>query len=480
MSQDSIQIVVVGGGPAGLAAGMAAAGKGAEVLLLERGPFSGAKNVMGGILFTPPLEDLIPQIWKTDAPLERPVARRSFSILSEDSSIDMSFRCDAFAREPYNGSFTVLRGPFDRWLSEKAAEAGVEILNGVVVDGLLRDEKGRVTGVRTRVDEGADPAEGELAADVVILAEGANALIAEKEGFRPKILAQDMAVAVKEVVALPAETIRDRFCLEDGEGEGREYYGDAAAGMFGSGFIYTNRKSLSVGVAVSIADLGKSGLSPNELLDRFKAHPSVRPLLRSGETLEYAAHMIPEGGFNRMARLFADGIMLAGDGAGLVNVSPYHEGINLAVASGIAAGETAAEAVAAGNTSSAALAPYLERLEKSFVLKDMKKFAGFKGFMKENPQILSSWPQAFLAMAKEIFTVSGEPKGELESRAVEIFNREIGMFSFLRTLFQGLQASDAVHLEAIAPWAPVVMEGARGFLKSDTMDKMAEIFRRNW
>ena len=70
MSEEMIQVVVVGGGPAGLAASMAASALGAEVLLLERGNFSGAKNVMGGILFTPPLERLIPEIWKTDAPLD--------------------------------------------------------------------------------------------------------------------------------------------------------------------------------------------------------------------------------------------------------------------------------------------------------------------------------------------------------------------------------------------------------------------------
>ena len=478
MPEGEIQVVVVGGGPAGLAASMAAAAGGAEVLLLERGAYSGAKNVMGGILFTPPVEKVVPGLSKTDAPLERPVARRSFSVLSESSSADFSFRCGAFADPPYNGSYTVLRAPFDRWLSRKAEEAGVEILNGVVVDGLLRDSRGRVTGVRTRVDEGADPAEGELPAQVVILAEGANALIAQKEGLRPKILAQEMAVAVKEVIALPEETIRDRFCLEGAEGEGREYYGEAAAGMFGSGFIYTNRESLSVGVAVSVAELGASGLTPNDLLERFKAHPSIRPLLRSGETVEYAAHMIPEGGYHRTARLFADGILVAGDAGGLVNVSPYHEGINLAVASGTAAGETAAEAVAGGDTSSEALRSYRERLEESFVLRDMKKFAGFRGFMKENPQLLSVWPGVFLGMLEEIFTISGEPKEVTESRAMELFRREIGMLSFLRTAFQGVQAFNAVHVKTVAPWAGTLMEGAKGYLNEENLEKIAELLGR--
>ncbi|MDT8396309.1 MAG: FAD-dependent oxidoreductase [bacterium] len=480
MREEKVQVVVVGGGPAGLAASMAAAAAGAEVLLLERGNFSGAKNVIGGILFTPPLERLIPGFRQADAPLERPVARRSFSILSEGSSADLSFRCGAFADPPYNGSFTVLRAPFDRWLSKKAEEAGVEIFNGVVVEGLLRDARGRVTGVKTRVDEGADSGEGELFSEVVILAEGANALIAEKEGFRPKMLSNEMAVAVKEVIALPEEVIQDRFCLEDAEGEGREYYGEAVAGMFGSGFIYTNRESVSVGVAVSVADLAKSGLSPNDLLEGFKSHPSIRPLLKSGETVEYSAHMIPEGGYNRMGRLFADGILVVGDAAGLVNVSPYHEGINLAVASGMAAGETAAEAVAKGDTSADVMKSYRERLEESFVLKDLKKFAGFPGYLKENPQLLSVWPGVFLEMLREVFTVSGEPKQEMENRAAEMFSREIGVLSFLRTVFQGVGAMDAFHLETVAPFATILKEGAGSCLNATSFENLAEYFRRNW
>ena len=117
---------------------------------------------MGGILFTPSLERLIPRIWEAGAPLERPVTRRTFSLLSPDSAASFSFACAAFAEPPYNHSFTVLRAPFDRWLAAQVEAAGVTVVNGVTVDGLVKDASGRVTGVRTRVEEGTDPAEGIL------------------------------------------------------------------------------------------------------------------------------------------------------------------------------------------------------------------------------------------------------------------------------------------------------------------------------
>ena len=449
MSEEKFQVVIVGGGLAGLSAGLAlAAGGAGEVAVLERGRVSGSKNVIGGILFTPTLERLIPDLLESDAPLERPVTRRTFSVLSGESSADFSFRNGASSRPPHNYSFTVLRGPFDQWLMKRTEAAGVMVVGGVVVEGLIRDSSGKVTGVRTRSEEGTDEEESVLSADLVILAEGANALIAEKEGLKPKMLPQDMAVAVKEVIELPAETISERFNLGEADGEGREYYGEAVKGLFGSGFIYTNRESLSVGVAVSIKDLSGSGLTPNDLLENFKSHPSVSPLLAGGKILEYSAHMIPEGGLRRMSRLFDNGLLVTGDAAGLVNVSPYHEGANLAVYSGLAAAETALEAIAADDFSAGLLSSYERRLEDSFVLKDMSKFADLPGFVKENPALFSAWPTAFLGMLEDIFTISEEPKQALEDRAVERFRREVGLVPFLTALYQWRGATRSLWFES--------------------------------
>jgi electron transfer flavoprotein-quinone oxidoreductase len=442
--------VVVGGGPAGLAAAMTLAQGGAkEVYVLERGDRCGAKNVFGGIFFTAPLSRLIPGIWDTDAPLERPVTRRTFSLLSAESGLEVTYRDAGFARPPHNHSFIVLRGKFDAWLAARAEKMGVNVITGVVAEGLVRDGKGRVIGVRTRVEEGRESAEGEMLAEVVILAEGANAIIAEREGLRPKFLATDMAVGVKEVIALPPGMVQERFALGPHEGEAREYFGDAVRGLVGSGFLYTNRDSVSVGVGAGIREIADLGMTPNQLLDRFKSHPCVAPYLEGGETVEYSAHMIPEAGYNKMGRLCDDGVMVVGDAGGLVNVSPYHEGTNLAVMSGILAGETALEALERKDASAAVLALYRQRLEESFVLRDIRKFTDLPAFMRENPQLLTRWNDAIHEAARDLFTVSETPKQEQEDRALEKFFRKVGWMDFVTTMVGFRNALNIYPLDPI-------------------------------
>ena len=67
---EKFDVIVVGTGPAGTTAAYVLAKAGAEVLLVERANFPGAKNVFGGILYTPVLNRLIPEFWE-EAPVER-------------------------------------------------------------------------------------------------------------------------------------------------------------------------------------------------------------------------------------------------------------------------------------------------------------------------------------------------------------------------------------------------------------------------
>ncbi|MDA8235783.1 MAG: FAD-dependent oxidoreductase, partial [Clostridia bacterium] len=51
MADLEFDLIVVGGGPAGLSAAYVAAKKGYKVILFERGEHPGSKNVMGGVLY---------------------------------------------------------------------------------------------------------------------------------------------------------------------------------------------------------------------------------------------------------------------------------------------------------------------------------------------------------------------------------------------------------------------------------------------
>ena len=106
----------------------------------------------------------------------------------------------------------------------------------------------------------------------------------------------------------------------------------------------------------------------------MKDHPSIAPLVRGGDLVEYSAHVIPEGGLGAMPDIVTDGMLVAGDAAGLTLAAGiWLEGVNFAIGSGAAAGETAVQALARGDVTAAGLQGYRTRLEQGFVLADHRK-----------------------------------------------------------------------------------------------------------
>lgn len=427
--KEKFDVIVIGAGLAGTTAAITLAQRGMKnVALLERGKYPGSKNVMGGIIFTTALNRIIPNFWEKGAPVERNVSKRCFAILSPESETLFSFKNNEFNKPPYNNIFTVLRAKFDKWFAEEAEKAGVTLLCNSVVDELIKDENGKVVGVQTRVDDKTPKEDGQIFADVVICAEGANSTIALKEGMREKFDEHFMAVVVKEVIELPARTIEDRFHLEGNEGTAFEFYGDAVQGLCGSGFLYTNKASISIGIGVMISDIMKAKLNPNDILEHFKNHPCIKPLIRGGKTLEYSAHMIPEGGYKKIPRLVKDGLLLVGDAACFISTSPLHEGSSLAMASAVMAAETILEAGPLSN--------YINKLENSFVLKDMKKYSEVPEFLNKNPELFNKWPKGLSDTLTEVFTISETPKEVVEEKIMNKFDDGIGIIPFVIKIIQ--------------------------------------------
>ncbi|UCC68491.1 MAG: FAD-dependent oxidoreductase, partial [Armatimonadota bacterium] len=352
---EKFEVIVVGAGPAGLSAAYLLAKAGLKVVVIERGDFPGSKNVMGGVLYRQPTEEIIPDFWR-EAPLERHLVETQTWVLTERAAFKGAHRHASFGEEPYN-AFSVLRARFDKWMGQKVREAGALIVPETVVESALM-EGGRVIGVHTGRPD------GDLYADVVIAADGGNSLLAQDVGLRKEIPPDQVAVAVKEVIALPRETIEDRFNVSGDEGATIELYADATWGMAGTAFIYTNRESLSVGCGALLSQLMERSVQPNDLLERFKSHPMVAPLLEGGETREYLAHLIPEGGLRGMPKLSTHGLLVVGDAAMLVN-SMHREGSNLAMISGKFAAETVLEAKKRGDFSAGTLGHYDRLLRES-------------------------------------------------------------------------------------------------------------------
>ncbi|MDH7499632.1 MAG: FAD-dependent oxidoreductase [candidate division NC10 bacterium] len=425
MREDAFDAIVVGAGPAGTAAAYLLAKSGWQVVLVERGDFPGAKNVMGGILYRAPMEEIIPSFWE-EAPVERYISEQRVWLLSSDSAFSLGYKSDRLAREPYN-AFTVLRARFDAWFAGRAEAAGAILVPQTVAEELIWEDK-RVVGVRTGRQE------GDLFASVVILAEGVNSVLARKAGLHPEILPHQVALAVKETLSLPKEKIEDRFNLEDGEGTAIEMVGENTKGRVGAGFIYTNRESLSVGVAVLLSDLVESKLTPHDLLERMKAHPLIRRLLEGGKTEEYAAHLIPEGGWSAIPPLFADGLMIAGDAAMLVN-SVHREGSNMALTSGRLAAECALKAKEEGDFSARTLRRYRKALEESFVLQDLKRYRKASEFFSRQNQFFSLYPAMINEGAHEILVVDSVPKGEKVQRIKEAVLRRRSKLQLLKDFY---------------------------------------------
>ena len=86
-----VDVVVVGAGPAGACAALVAARAGLDVVLLERGPFPGSKNMYGGVVYPRILDDLIPEWW-LEAPVQRWVTRRSTMLLTDTQALTVDFR----------------------------------------------------------------------------------------------------------------------------------------------------------------------------------------------------------------------------------------------------------------------------------------------------------------------------------------------------------------------------------------------------
>ena len=402
MEEEKFDVIVVGAGPAGLAAAYILAKNGLNVVVCERGEFPGAKNVMGGILYRHATEQVIPEFWK-EAPIERPIVEQRIMLTEKESAVTLAFRDPTFGQEPYN-NFSVLRAKFDRWFSEKVEEAGAFVIPETMVDeAIIKD--GKVVGVRTGRED------GDLFADVVIAADGVNSLLAKKAGLHPEIPPQHVALAVKEIIAMPQEKIEDRFALENGQGVAIELVGEVTGGMMGTGFIYTNRDSISVGVGAILSDYIKKHISPYDLIEYMKQHPAVRPLLAGGESKEYMAHLIPEGGYKAVPKLYTDGMLVAGDAAMLVN-SFHREGSNLAITSGRLAAETVLEAQKKNDFSAQSLSLYQQKLEESFVMKDLKKYKDAHHFFDVNSHFLTLYPQLANYVAKELMTVDSVPKQE--------------------------------------------------------------------
>ncbi len=429
---EKFDCIIVGGGIAGLSAAMVLARANLRFLLIERGAFCGAKNVSGGVLWGSDLARLVPGYWEDDDGFERFVNHRRLTFMDAESAFSIDFKSAHFDEPPYPG-VTVLRARFDNWLAEKVqqtldasdvADASFLVTN-VLVEEILRED-GRVVGIRAGDER--------FFADCVILAEGVNNLLTRQVGLQPAYVPADyVAVGVKEVIRFERRVLEDRFQLEGRSGLSNEFVGFASQGVEGGGFLYTNRDSVSVGLVLGMKDLREKGLKPYDVLDAFKRHPALTGMLRGGEVLEYAAHVVSTGDLRGLPNeLYADGLLLAGEAAGLLlNAGKAIQGMDYAMRSGILAAEAVLAAREENDFSATSLKRYRSALEDSYVLRDMRAFQGAVHVL-HSPPMFGAVPNLLCDFGRQFFTIESQPTPKASQMMKESVRRHSSVWEMIK------------------------------------------------
>ena len=424
MSEERFDVIVVGGGLAGSAAAYTLAKAGVEVAVIERGNACGSKNMTGGRLYGHSLKKLIPD-YEQRAPLERKVTRERVSLMSAGATTTLEFDSASLGGEDA-ASYTVIRGKLDAWLANEAEKLGATYVCGIRVDDLIV-RNGKVRGIIAGEDR--------LEADVVILADGVNSLLAQKIGLAKPTDPGKVAVGLKEVIKLSDQQLKDRFGAYGDEGTAWLFAGDPTLGSIGGGFLYTNKDSISLGIVATVSDVEYSETSVVEMLNRFKENRLIAPLIEGGELLEYSAHLVPEGGYDALSELYGDGVLVVGDAAGMVmNLGYMVRGMDLAIESGVQAANAVLYARRKGDYSKKTLSAYKTALENSFVLQDMKLYRRAPQFL-ENRRVFTRFPLMFEEILRAVFTVDGESSEGIVKKALPAVS-DAGLAALARDVVQ--------------------------------------------
>jgi electron-transferring-flavoprotein dehydrogenase len=348
-----------------------------QIGVIEKGAYVGAHILSGAVMDPRALSELMPDFLSKGAPVECPVKEDSFLYLTKNRAIK-----SPLTPPPLNnhGYYIVSLNKLTSWLGERCEELGVNIFPEFPGADLIFDGD-RVAGVRTG-DKGIDKNGKrksnfepgvDLYSKVTVLGEGPRGSLTKRldqrlnlsHGREPQVY----SLGVKELWELP----------DDRYPEGRVthtlgYPSDSKT--YGGGWIYgMKNRVVNLGYVTGL-DYRDPLIDPHAEFQRFKQHPFIAKLLEGGKMIRYGAKTVVAGGYHAMPRLYADGVLLAGDCAGFLN-SQRLKGIHTAIKSGMMAAEAIFEALLADDFSAARLSRYEELVKQSWVHKELYKVRNF-------------------------------------------------------------------------------------------------------
>src|SRR5262249_58011373 len=130
---------------------------------------------------------------------------------------------------------------------------------------------------------------------------------------------------------------------------------------FGGALICGMRaRIIDIGLAVGL-DYRDPRIDPHHEFQIFKTHPLMKDLVKGGKLVRYGAKAMPVGGWYTMPQLSADGVMIIGDSAGMLNGERL-KGIHIAIKAGMLAASTILDALVKGDFTRNTLAAFYDHL----------------------------------------------------------------------------------------------------------------------
>ena len=369
-------IVIVGAGPSGLACAIrirqlcAERGHDLSVCVIEKGSEVGAHILSGAVIEPRALDELFPDWKQRGAPLITAVTEDRFMFLTRTRAL----RLPTPPQMHNHGNYIISLGNLCRWLATQAEALGVEIYPGFAAAEVLYDDAGVVTGVATGdLGIGRDGSQTdrfqpgmELRARQTIFAEGCRGSLTRELFDRFKLRdgadPQTYGIGIKELWEIdPARHQAGLVVHSVGWPMSTDTYG-------GSWMYHFENNQVSVGFVIGL-DYSNPHLSPFDEMQRFKTHPSVRPIFEGGRRISYGARALSEGGLQSIPKLTFPGGMLIGDTAGFLNV-PKIKGTHTAMKSGMTAAEACVDHLVATDATAEAT-DYPERLRRTWLWSEL-------------------------------------------------------------------------------------------------------------